>query len=328
MGPEAASEVLRRLDVREVRQVSQALARARAITPEQVQHVADDFRERGAGPATLSVDGQAFARTVVTKALADSSGAAARSRADILSDLDQMVAASPCTLAAAIDGVPPEGVAKLLETEHPQIVALILASVEPEQAIDIIRHLPEAMQGDMIERLARLDTTVPTSLVTEVSNILREQVRVFARESGTVPGGTKVAAEVMKQADKTLEERIFESLEQRDPELTAAIRAQLFTFEDLMQLDNRGMQALLKEVAREDLLLSLKTASPELAKKIFANVSSRAAEILREDLETAAPARLTDVEAAQGRVIATMRELEAEGKIVLAGTGAGGDALV
>jgi flagellar motor switch protein FliG len=164
--------------------------------------------------------------------------------------------------------------------------------------------------------------------VTEVSNILREQVRVFARESGSVPGGTKVAAEVMKQADKTLEERIFESLEQRDPELTAAIRAQLFTFEDLMQLDNRGMQALLKEVAREDLLLSLKTASPELSKKIFANVSSRAAEILREDLETAAPARLTDVEAAQARVIATMRELEAEGKIVLAGTGPGGDSLV
>lgn len=327
LGPETACEVLRRLDEQEVRQVSQALARARAVTPDQVQQVADDFRARAGGPASLNVNGRAFARTVVAKALADPSAAAARSRTEILADLEHTLASGSAALAEVIEGVPPEGLARLLESEHPQIVALILACVGPEYAMRVLRLLPAPMQDDMIERLARLDSMVPASLVAEVGTLLREQVKALMREGGMVPGGPKVAAEVMKQAEKSLEERIFEALEARDPELVAAIRNQLFTFEDLLQLDNRGMQALLKEVAREELLLALKTASPGLSRKIFANVSSRAAEILREDLETAGPARLADVETAQAKIIATMRELESEGKIVLAGTGQG-DALV
>ena len=128
---------------------------------------------------------------------------------------------------------------------------------------------------------------------------------------------------MMKHADKATEGRIFEDLEQRDPELAGSIRAMLFTFEDCLQFDNRSMQTLLKEVAREDLLLALKTASPALSEKIFANVSSRAAEILREDMSSSGPARLKDVEAAQQRIVAAVRDLEADGKLVIAGAGAG-----
>ena len=149
----------------------------------------------------------------------------------------------------------------------------------------------------------------------------------LARETGKAAGGPKVVAEMMKHADKATEGRIFDDLEQRDPELAGSIRAMLFTFEDCLQFDNRSMQTLLKEVAREDLLLALKTASPALSEKIFANVSSRAAEILREDLSSSGPARLKDVEAAQQRIVAAVRDLEADGKLVVAG-GASGDVLV
>ena len=327
LGPEAACEVLRRLDDVDVRRVSQAIAKARTVSAEDVEKVADDFRVQFGGPASLAVNGPAFARAVVSKALADPNAPAAGARGEILAELDHPPTSTAGGLAEVISDVPPEGVAKLLETEHPQVVALILASVGPERAMGILAHLPETMQTDMIERLARLDTAVPASVITEVSEMLREQVKGLVRESGTIPGGPKVAAEIMKYAQKTLEDRVFEELEARDAELTAAIRDQLFTFEDLLQLDNRGMQALLKDVAREELLLSLKTVSAELKRKILSNVSSRAAEILREDLETAGPARLADVEEAQSKVIATMRELQADGKIVIAGVG-DGDALV
>lgn len=327
LGPEAACEVLRRLDDGDVRRVSQAIAKARTVSAEEVEEVAEDFKVQFGGPSGLTVNGQAFARAVVSKALADPSAPAAGSRGEILAELEHAPASTAADLAQVIDGVPPEGVAKLLEAEHPQIVALILAYVGPERAMKIITHLPESTQSEMFERLARLDSAVPASVIAEVGDMLREQVKGFVRESGSIPGGPKVAAEIMKYADKTLEDRVFEELEQRDADLTAAIRGQLFTFEDLLQLDNRGMQALLKEVAREELLLSLKTASSELKEKVFANVSSRAAEILREDMETAGPARLADVEEAQGKLVATMRGLEADGKIVLAGVGQG-DALV
>ncbi len=327
LGPEAACEVLRRLDDADVRRVSQAIAKARTVSGEDVEKVADDFRAQFGGPPSLSVNGPAFARAVVSKALADPSAPAAGARGEILAALEHSPASTEGDLAEVISDVPPEGVAKLLETEHPQVVALILAYVGPERAMEIIGHLPETMQTDMIERLARLDTAVPASVITEVSEMLREQVKGLVRESGSIPGGPKVAAEIMKYAHKTLEERVFEELEQRDAQLAAAIRDQLFTFEDLLQLDNRGMQALLKDVAREELLLSLKTVSAELKRKILSNVSSRAADILREDLETAGPARLADVEEAQSKVIATMRELQADGKIVIAGVG-DGDALV
>jgi flagellar motor switch protein FliG len=321
LGPEAASQVLMRLDGDEVRRVSQALARAREVSAGQVEQVAEDFRSKLGTPSSLSVNGRAFARAVVTKALADPSSAAAGARGEILADLEHASAASGTDLTKAIEGVPPDGIAKLLESEHPQIAALILAYLGADRAMEILGHLPEALQGEMIERLARLDSAVPASVVAQVGSMLRDQLQGFVRESGTIPGGPKVAAEILKHADKTTEARIFETLDQHDAELAAAIRGQLFTFEDLIKLDNRGMQALLKEVAREDLLLGLKTASPELSQKIFANISSRAAEILREDLETAGPARLADVEEAQSKIVATMRELEADGKIVLASTG-------
>jgi flagellar motor switch protein FliG len=275
----------------------------------------------------MRVDGLLFARALVNQSLGDPEAAGGASRDEILAELEQLPAGEATGLARALDGVPADGLARLLESEHPQIATLILAHLSPAQGMLVLRELPEDVQADLVERLARLDAVIPPSLVAEVGVILRDQVKGLARETGKSAGGPKVVAEMMKHADKTTEGRIFENLEQRDPELAATVRGMLFTFEDCLQFDNRSMQTLLKEVAREDLLLALKTASPALSEKIFANVSSRAAEILREDLSSSGPARLKDVEAAQQRIVAAVRDLEADGKLVVAGSG-GDDVLV
>jgi flagellar motor switch protein FliG len=225
-----------------------------------------------------------------------------------------------------LGSVPAAGLARLLANEHPQISTLVLACLGAAQAGEVLAGLPETLQSELVERLARIES-VPAPLVAEVGAQLRQQVQALLRPSGTAVGGLKVVAELMNAADKTLEARVFEAIETRDPELVSTIRNLMFTFEDCIKLDNRSLQTLLKEVAREDLLLALKTASPDLSTKIFANVSSRAAEILREDMSSAGPVKLKDVEAAQLKIIAVLRELEAEGKIVVAG-GSKDDVLV
>jgi flagellar motor switch protein FliG len=321
LGPEIASEVFRHLDEGEVRQVTKALARIRNVPADQVRAVEQDYRKRIATTNGLRVDGLLFARALVNQSLTDGEGSNPANRDEILAELEQLPTGEAAGLARALEGVPPDGLARLIEAEHPQIATLILAHLTPAQAMLVLRGLPEMMQTDLVERLARLDAAIPPSLVNEVGVILRDQVKGLARETGRSAGGPKVVAEIMKHADKTTEGRIFEDLEQRDPELAATVRAMLFTFEDCQQFDNRSMQTLLKEVAREDLLLALKTASPALSEKIFSNVSSRAAEILREDLGSSGPARLKDVEAAQQRIVAAVRDLEADGKLVLAGGG-------
>jgi len=328
LGPAVATEVFRHLDEGEVRQVTKALARIRSVPAEQLRAVEQDYRKRVGGTGGLRVDGLLFARELVNQTLVEGDKSGGASRDEILAELDQLPSGEAAGLARALEGVPPDGLARLLESEHPQIATLILAHLGPAQAMLVLRGLAESVQIDLVERLARLDSAIPPSLVAEVGVILRDQVKGLARESGKAAGGPKVVADMMKHADKTTEGRIFEDLEQRDPELAGSIRAMLFTFEDCLQFDNRSMQTLLKEVAREDLLLALKTASPALSEKIFANVSSRAAEILREDLSSSGPARLKDVEAAQQRIVAAVRDLEADGKLVVAGSGGGGDVLV
>jgi flagellar motor switch protein FliG len=321
LGPEVATEVFRHLDESEVRLVTKTLARIRNVPADHIRLVEQDYRKRVSNARGLRVDGLLFARALVNESLANGEASTAVNRDEILAELDQLPSGEATGLTHALEGVPPDGLARLLETEHPQIATLILAHLAPAQGMLVLRSLPEAIQTDLVERLARLDTAVPPSLIAEVGHLLRDQVKGLARETGKAAGGPKVVAELMKHADKTTEGRIFEELEQRDAELAGSIRAMLFTFEDCLQFDNRSMQALLKEVAREDLLLALKTASPALSEKIFANVSSRAAEILREDLSSSGPARLKDVEAAQQRIVAAVRDLEADGKIVIAGSG-------
>lgn len=325
LGPDVATEVMRHLAEEEVRRVVQAVARVRSVDTDRLDAVNKEFAEILSQNPSLAVDGREFAMALLTRTAAAQQEAGKKTKdQSALADLEQSVIEGT-SLVDALDGVPPPGLATLLEAEHPQVAALILAHLDAGRAAQVIARLPEALQVDIVERMARIES-VPTGLHGEVGAVLAKQMRGLARPAGSSIGGVRAVAEIVNHLGGELEGKILGAIEEHDAELGQKIRALTFTFDDCLKLDARSLQTLLKEVPREDLLFALKTASPALSEKIFSNISSRAAEILREDMGSLGPVRLSEVESAQQRIIASLRELQADGKIVVAG--GGGDVLV
>jgi flagellar motor switch protein FliG len=308
LGPEAAAAVFRHLSEPEVRQVSGAIARLRSIPREQAAAVHEEAWRRLTERDGFLVDGEQFARQMLAAALASGGEAESRER-DFRSGSD--------VLAATLEPIAAPVLAQVLGGEHPQVIALVLANLRPRKAAEVLGALPEELQADLVRRIAELQS-VPEDLLAEVGGVLEGQVRGLGA-IGQTPGfvGAKLAAEIMNAASPTLEARTFARLDDETPEVADAIRGLMLTFEDLVRLDDRAMQAVLKEIPRDDLLLALKTASPALTAKVFGNLSQRAAEILREDMSLLGAVRLRDVERAQAGIVAAARRLDAEQKIVL-----------
>ena len=203
--------------------------------------------------------------------------------------------------------------------EHPQTIALILAHLEPGKAGEVISGLPEALQADVILRLAQLET-VPSSAVKTVAEALQDQVQSVGTAERRI-GGIKTVADILNQTGRSLERNILSRIEETDPELSDRIKQDMFTFEDLTKVDDRGIQEILKEITSQELAMALKAASDEIKDKVFRNMSERAAEMLREDVEALGPTRLSDVEKAQQAITRAALKLEGEGKIVVGGRG-------
>jgi flagellar motor switch protein FliG len=203
--------------------------------------------------------------------------------------------------------------------EHPQTIALILAHLEPSKAGEVISGLPEALQADVILRLAQLET-VPSSAVKTVAEALEDQVQSVGTAERRI-GGIKTVADILNQTGRSLERNILSRIEETDPELSDRIKQDMFTFEDLTKVDDRGIQEILKEITSQELAMALKAASDEIKDKIFRNMSERAAEMLREDIEALGPTRLSDVENAQQAITRAALKLEGEGKIIVGGRG-------
>jgi flagellar motor switch protein FliG len=216
--------------------------------------------------------------------------------------------------------------ANFLMDEHPQTIALILVNLSYQTAAEVIQLLPEAAQSEVVVRIAELDN-VPNEIVDEIQEVIVEQIADIGNESNEKLGGIPTAAEIMNQLDQKTESAILERIEADREELAEKIRQSMFVFEDLVHLDDRSIRTLLKEVSNDELVLGLKTASEGLADKIFGNVSQRAAQMMKEDMEVMGPVRLRDVEQAQQSILKTARRLEEEGKIVIGGKG-GDDVLV
>ena len=314
LGVEAAARVFRHLNEDEVRQVSDAIARLRSIPREHAARVQEEAWRWLTNREGLLVDGERFARDLATGGKPSS-----------LPERDALPG-RPAGLAPSLGDVAPAALAQLLAHEHPQVVAFVLAQLEPRQAAEVLGALPEALAPDIIRRVADLQN-ISDEMLAEVREVLQVQVEGLERVNrGSKLKGPKLAAEILNSASREVEARIFTQLETDAPDVADGIRTLMFTFEDLIRLDNRGMQVVLKEIPREDLMLALKTASPAMRDKIFGNISQRAAEILQEDMGSMGPVRLKDVEKAQANIIAVVRRLEEEQKITLGGSGE--DALV
>ena len=226
----------------------------------------------------------------------------------------------------SLEMVDAKSLSTFLVNEHPQTVAVILAHLDPEKKGEVLRRLPESLQAEVVLRMANLENVDP-ELIAEIDKVLKNQLSSSHTIEQASLGGVQPVAEMLNVMDKNSEQSIMSRLEEKDPLLAEEIRKLMFVFEDIAKIDDRGIQVLLKEVPNDRLLLSLKTANDEIRNKIFKNISTRAAEMLREDLSNMGPARLSDVETAQQEIVNVARRLEAEGKIIIA-RGGSEDAMV
>ena len=220
----------------------------------------------------------------------------------------------------ALELVDPRTLANFLVNEHPQTIALIMAHLEPAKKTEVLKRLPEGVQTEVVLRIASLDFISP-NLIAQVDEVLKQELATLGSIDTQQLGGVSPIAEMLNVMDKNSEQNIMARVEEKDPQLAEEIRKLVFVFEDIIYIDDRGMQSLLKEVDSSKLTLALKTAPDEIKDKIFRNMSSRAAEMLRDDLESKGPVKLSEVEAEQKEILKIVRKLADEGQIVIASKG-------
>lgn len=317
MGESFATQVFKHLDDEEVRAIGEHMAKIKTVDTQMVASIMDEFFTSCTDMNILGVSGTNFFKKTVSQAF-DSR------KADSL--LNEFVGKDGNRPFEMLRSLSPQVLANLLMDEHPQTIALVLVNLSHQIAAETIQILPEAVQSEVIVRIAELDN-VPDEIVDEIQEVILEQIADIGNESNEKLGGVQAAAEIMNQLDRKTEASILEKIENDREDLAEEIRQSMFVFDDLIHLDDRSIRTLLKEISNDELILALKTASDGLTDKIFGNVSQRAAQMMKEDMEVMGPVRLRDVEQAQQSILKTARRLEEEGKIVLGGKG-GDDVLV
>ena len=309
MGEEEASEVFKHLLPKEVQRLGETIAKLKAVPRERYEAVVENFLKLAEAEHLLVADSDEYVRSVLRKALGEE-------KASLL--LERILAGNDVTGIESLKWMEAQSVAELLRNEHPQIVAAILVHLEYDQTSQVLKLLPDRMRNEVLMRVATLDGIQPAALkdLNEVlSNVLSGSDR--ARKSQL--GGVKSAAEILNMMGSSVETSVLDYIRESDGDLAQNIMDNMFTFDDMIKLDDKAIQMVLKEVQSESLVISLKGATPELRERIFKNMSSRAAETLREDLETRGPVRVTDVEAEQKEMLKIVRRLVEEGEISLGG---------
>jgi flagellar motor switch protein FliG len=309
LGEDEASSVLKLMEPHQVQKLGAAMATMRDVSHEQVAAVVDQFLASFDTAAALP-SGNDYVRNILVKAVGEQRARALMSRAARGGEAKGL---------EALKWMDARSVAEVIREEHPQIIAIILAQLESSQASGVVAQLPEALRADVVMRVANLDE-VPESALDELDDIIEKQFAASASLRSSL-GGTRVAANLLNQLDTATESRILEEIGKADEDLGHRIQELMFVFDNLLQADDRGIQTLLREIPSDDLVLALKAADPEVKEKILRNMSKRAAEILRDDLEAKGPVRLSEAEEAQKRILERARELADEGRMILGGRG-------
>ena len=310
LGPEEAAEVLKHLGPREVQKLGMKMANMSPQPRSKVEPLLDKLEEHANKGSMIQTDEEQL-RLMLTKALGDE-------RAGHL--LSRMLQGSDTAGIESLKWLDPQTAASIIKNEHPQIIATILVHLEHDQAGEILKLFPERLRNDVLLRIATLDGIQPTALY-ELNDALTQMLAGAAAIKKSSLGGIRHAADILNFVGSAVETAVIDSVREYDADLAQKILDEMFVFDNLIDIDDRGIQTLLREVQSDALIIALKGATPELREKIFKNMSSRAAEMLREDLETKGPVRLSEVEAEQKEILKTVRRLAEEGQIVLAGKG-------
>ena len=309
LGEEEAAEVFRHLAPKEVQRLGETIAKMKAVSHEKVDGVLERFTAVASEQSLLVADNDEYVENVLRKALGDE-------KANLL--LDRILQGSDISGIESLKWMDPGSVAELLRNDHPQIVAAILVHLDHDQASSILKLFTERQRNEVLVRIATLDGIQPSAL-KDLNEVMSKVLAGGEKMRKASLGGVKTAAEIINMLGGASETAVLDYIREADADLAQKIMDNMFTFDDLDKLDDKGIQALMKEVKSESLVVALKGATPELREKIFKNMSTRAAETLREDLESRGPVRLSEVEAEQKEMLKIVRRLVDEGQIVLAG---------
>jgi flagellar motor switch protein FliG len=308
VGEEAATEVMRHMSAKEVQQVGEAMATISKLTNNQVESVLADFHLESAEINPLGLDAPDFTRRVMTSALGQDKAQ------NILSQV--LEKPEEHNGVEALQWMAPKAIAEVLEEEHPQIAATVMTQLYDEQAAKVLELLPEEMRKDVILRIARMEELDPRAM-EELDRVLESQLGKLQRTPPRKVMGPDNLAAILNATGSDLEQEMLEALTSVDQELSDDVKEKMFIFDNLMQLDDKGFQRLVREVPNENMLTALKGVDDVLAERFFNNMSERAAEILREDMEASGPVKLSDVETAQKEIVRTAKRLADEGELMI-----------
>ena len=307
LGPEVSSQVFRHLREDEIEKLTLEIASQRKVTQEQKEKVLDEFHSLLVAKEYISAGGLDYAREVLEKALGPEKAVS------IINRLTSSLQIRPFDFARKTD---PSQLLNFIQNEHPQTIALIMAYVTAEQCAAIIYNLPADRQVEVSKRIALMDRTSP-DVLKDVERVLERKLSSLATQDFTTAGGVDAIVEMLNRVDRTTERTIIENLEVQNPELAEEIKRKMFVFEDIVMLDDRSLQMVLREIDQKDLALALKASSGEVGEKIYKNMSKRASEMLREEIEYMGPVRIRDVEESQQKIVNVIRRLEESGEIIV-----------
>ena len=318
LGEEEAAAVFKHLSPKEVQSLGETIARLKSVPRERVDTVLENFAGQAGEQSNLCNDTDEYVKSVLRKALGDD-------KANLL--IDRILLGGGDTAGIeSLKWMDPVSVGELLRIEHPQIVAAILVHLDFEQASSVLKTFPERQRNEVLVRIATLDGIQPSAL-KDLNEVMGLVLAGGDRSRKASLGGVKTAAEMINLMGTSIETAVLDYIREADNDLAQKIMDNMFTFDDLEKIDDKGIQLLLKEVQSESLVVALKGATPEMREKVFRNMSTRAAETLREDLESRGPVRVSEVEAEQKEMLKVVRRLADEGQIVLGGGGGGDDFL-
>ena len=311
LNQDQAAEILKRLPPEAVEEVSREIASVGEIPVMQRKDIFGEFYTLALANSYVSEGGLEYAKALLRRSLSEEDAGR------IIKQVTQQVQTTPFSFLQKAES---ENLLTFIQDEHPQTIALILAHLPPQKASEILVGLPGQKQIEVVKRIANMEQTNP-EVIKEVERGLEHRLSDIVSQTFEKAGGVDTVAEILNLADRSTEKGIMEGLEAEDPDLVEQIRRLMFVFEDILLVNDKGIQSVLKEVDNEDLSLALKTASEELKQKIFKNMSERAAQLIQEDMQYMGPVRVSDVESAQQKIVDIVRRLEDSGEIIIAGRG-------
>lgn len=312
LGEDLTAEVFKRLDDDEVQDISREISVMGAVPADVTDRVVEEFYNLTLAKEYMTIGGIEYAKKVLIKSLGPEE---ARKIIDRLIKLLEKSAGF-----SSLEKINPQQLSKFIQNEHPQTIALILAHLSASQAAELISALPEDMRTEIVIRMANLEEISP-EIVKKIAGVLDQKLEALGSYSLEEYGGVKAVSELFNRMDRRASRNVLEQIESRDPELAASIRDLMFVFEDILLIDDQGVMEILKRVDKKSLALALKGSNDELKTKFFRNMSQRAAEMLKEEMEYLGPIRVKEVEKAQHEIVEVVRNLEEEGVIVIGGAG-------